>query len=1409
MDPDSATTAHEEQQVMTAQRSAQPSPQHTGQLLEGEAAGPDYSRQEGARRTPQLPLPNGVPQSQVQRASPDPVEMESLHGSPFASGMAQSAASGLATGSAFYAEAWPAQPPPARDERGMVGGATRPGVFSPAAFSWVSRLGEFLRTQMPGAVETRTTLTRQQVVGASGEMVSREQLQHTTSGASSPQHRPLLTEGAATMVPMMTAQPAQDPDPPLFGPGARRVMEGWLQRAPLLHGPQPERAPTDPGSSNSIPREVVQEEVRRQVQEALESQRRHIDDLREENRRLREGVVSRDARDPSEFAGHRAYEQSDVRHLPGADPTGVQSGLGVPQGHRVHEQSDVRHVPGADPTGVQRGLGVPQGHRAYEQSDIRQVPSADPTGVQSGLGVPQGHRAYEQPAIRYVPNVDPAGVQSGLGVPQGHRAHVQADIRNVPGTDPAGVQSGLGVPQGHRANVQADIRNVPGTDPAGVQSGLGVPQGHRANVQADIRYVPSTDPAGVQSVLGVPQGHRAVFQDVGGGRRDGRFRSLTHSPPDEGSRVSGGPGRRTSSVDRRSSPLGRSPSRPPGFSSRLYGRDTEGQPGFGRGDQGVGLLEGGLRVPPVEAPYRPPGFRDSRTYGDYGDYGFERPPGLDVRADGHVHEAAQQPSAEQTAPRTTEDPPAASSGPSPMDVLITGMSQLQQVLLKRDVGDLEPKAVAELVKLPEYTAETGAIDFQDYLYLAEQQIGTLASGAGDWWARTLRVAQDAYSEYQTLSPVRRLNVKATLTEELKEEKYKKLERRVAALILASLPKGVRDDLVAYRVQGVHQILYRLMVIFQPGGAQDRAQLLKQLDVTESAAGPVEATAALRRWYRLLQRAADLGVKLPDESLQVKALSVVVKKTAEQNADFKFRLALARTELQIDTRPTQENVLRYLQHLLAELEQLGAMARKPAPASTTTAAGSPTATSATSTGGTAGTSLKGLQPSPEAKAKPKTAPGKKPCSWFGSDQGCKNGKSCSFPHLWTGLNRGERCLLCGSKQHRAKDCPTAGSSTTPEKAHAPARAARMQASSTSTATSQPSVVDGGLEKPELNNAASTTSGAQSSGGSDNKIDTARVTEILNETNKMLKALTATQPAVTAQATTVDPIEMIQRQLDEVKRLKVLRVKERLEPSLSFDSALSWYEARLSSSTVSGPARQEEGDALLDSGASHAYRPPESPEELGAARRVGVALATGEERALLQNAGGTLLSESGDEGTILPMGQLVTLLGCKVSWTPSKLQVLHPVHGKLQVRLRGQCPVLPVSQALTLIAELEQKRMASFERTVQELQQQLKVIKDRGLQAWTWRQHLQTVRESGERAHLAGFLHKNPVFSTVNAEVLLGIPETIPIEGRDGWKSCLRGPLGPDPSGRPSSRAITGYSTCSLGKKDLMKRSAGPL
>ena len=129
--------------------------------------------------------------------------------------------------------------------------------------------------------------------------------------------------------------------------------------------------------------------------------------------------------------------------------------------------------------------------------------------------------------------------------------------------------------------------------------------------------------------------------------------------------------------------------------------------------------------------------------------------------------------------------------PDPLDVLITGMSQLQQVLLKQKGGetmDLEPKA-SQAPRVPRGRQISRLLVPGR---AADWQLGVC--GAADWWQRTLAVAQGSYEEYQSLSPMTR-----------------------------SLPKGVRDALVSHRVQGVHQILFKLMVVFPARTSPARAR----------------------------------------------------------------------------------------------------------------------------------------------------------------------------------------------------------------------------------------------------------------------------------------------------------------------------------------------------------------------------------------------------------------------------------------------------------------------------------------------------------------------------------------------------------------------------------------------------------
>ena len=126
--------------------------------------------------------------------------------------------------------------------------------------------------------------------------------------------------------------------------------------------------------------------------------------------------------------------------------------------------------------------------------------------------------------------------------------------------------------------------------------------------------------------------------------------------------------------------------------------------------------------------------------------------------------------------------------------------------------------------------------------------------------------------------------------------------------------------------------------------------------------------------------------------------------------------------------------------------------------------------------------------------------------------------------------------------------------------------------------------------------------------------------------------------------------------------------------------------------------DEGErlALLDSGASHAFRDRRAEEELPEAP-ASVELAGGQVVTLQQNKAGTLTPTSSSAGsteaaTILPLGALVQKLGCELSWTKrGGLRIMHPQYGVLKTVVKGNCPLLGETQALSLIHQLEQKKL----------------------------------------------------------------------------------------------------------------------
>ncbi|CAE7577689.1 RE1 [Symbiodinium sp. CCMP2456] len=345
-----------------------------------------------------------------------------------------------------------------------------------------------------------------------------------------------------------------------------------------------------------------------------------------------------------------------------------------------------------------------------------------------------------------------------------------------------------------------------------------------------------------------------------------------------------------------------------------------------------------------------------------------------------------------------------------LHLLVQGMRQLQQLQMNRkDHGEAEAvKGSVELQRMPE--PGDAAVEFNDWMYITEQQLGALTDNASSWFSKCLSCAREAYVRYQGASALERLSVTPVLTEDLKGEKWFRLERRVLSLLLAAMPKAVREDTITHRVESVAGVLFRLHVIYQPGGTMERTAILKHLEGAPGSDDPGEVVAQLRRWRRYLARAEEMSIALPDASLQLRGIELIVAKVLEKFADVKFRLALARNELRLSSSPTSDTVLKYYQHALAELQQVTPNVKNNQEGARLKGA-SANATTSSGTGGSG---------SPTASPKR----GKNPCKFFQSEAGCKRGANCSFAHEFLSkADRKQRCWTCGAAGHRQQNCPT--------------------------------------------------------------------------------------------------------------------------------------------------------------------------------------------------------------------------------------------------------------------------------------------------------------------------------------------------------------------------------------------------
>ena len=689
---------------------------------------------------------------------------------------------------------------------------------------------------------------------------------------------------------------------------------------------------------------------------------------------------------------------------------------------------------------------------------------------------------------------------------------------------------------------------------------------------------------------------------------------------------------------------------------------------------------------------------------------------------------------------------------NPLEAMLSGIVQLQSVvadLATSRTGTAASAAsgnpevvrpgVTELVKLPPPTLER-ALGFSDWLHAIRPSMSDLSDSSGECWKKVLTQAQEWYtSQYVPSGPVARVRLKPPASEVDREPRWSRVRHRMEHLILQSCPEAVRSELSSARVSGVLPIMCRLYTIYKPGGVTERAEALRQVQQPRAADSPIDAVMKLRTWKRWMTRLTDLGGTQPDAAVSIQALEGITSGVLKALPSLSFRVNLVRASLHLDTQPSASKVDEFFEHLLAELEGVSRVAD--ASPSNVGAGGKPEANKgvrqiearAAIGGGSevAQTASKEKPPKPPASSGAESP--KKVCKWFSEGKGCRRGKECRFLHDWNQIPKGERadrCMLCGGKGHRKDACTVVTGAPLLKRDDGASSAKAMR----SEASPKAKGGDPGLRK------------------------------VLSDAAGVLREAMAVSP------TTGDVVHQgggaSQAVGGESSEAPAMAVAAKIQAQLEdLEARVLDGGPQIRSVRGHAPEGPCEPTALLDSGATHVVV---DDAAAGSQQLVPctVSLAGDQRQTWHQTPGGSLVAPVTGDGhapqTILPLGSLVTQLGCSLRWSQrGGLQLIHPKLGRLKTSLKGGCPQLSKEQALSLIKELEGARLGELAGRLKRVQAHLKA--DMGL---GFKGALDAFVESGSYTSALSLIKMMPFLEQVPSASLARL--VVDLEGANGWE-----------------------------------------
>ena len=348
------------------------------------------------------------------------------------------------------------------------------------------------------------------------------------------------------------------------------------------------------------------------------------------------------------------------------------------------------------------------------------------------------------------------------------------------------------------------------------------------------------------------------------------------------------------------------------------------------------------------------------------------------------------------------------------------------------------RAVTELPDLPGFTPQEGSVLAGDWMTQLTPVVGTLSPTSGLYWSEVLRGAYDLYTRWLGADPVQRLSIKAEANCWVcASPKHVLIEQRLTVLLMRSVPAEIRNELVAVRAMTSMAVLVAVLTRYQPGGPNERANVLAFLVSPERPTTIEGGIGTCRRWLRQLQRAKELNLMLPDATLLIKGADSLLGPVLTRSQQSVFRLNYFRNERKLDYAPTYEAIVAFGQLILAEYELLQhsepAEPKKPKVNKAIEAEeeGQPKGGKGKQGQGKQGVIESGQGKGARSSGSNKDS-GRAPCKyWCITDMGCVKASRCPDVHDKDMLKGTARCWVCSSTQHHKQDCPRLSKDTSEE------------------------------------------------------------------------------------------------------------------------------------------------------------------------------------------------------------------------------------------------------------------------------------------------------------------------------------------------------------------------------------------